>query len=253
MATKRAIISDIHANVEALTAVLNDISSQGIDEIWCLGDIVGYGPNPEDCVDLVMKNCSKCVMGNHDWALLNRPVGFNDAAAAMIHLTQKKMRPDDGSPEDVRKRWQFLENLPVSEKQDDILLVHASPRDELTEYILPHDVDYDPEKIADIFTRIEHLVFVGHSHVPCVITEEPDLMIPSDADHEVVIEATKMIINEGSVGQPRDNDNRACYVTLEDNVVGFHRVAYEHQKTMNKIFALGDEFWSLGYRLAIGR
>ena len=158
MSTKRAIISDIHGNLEAFTAVLNHISSQGIDEIWCLGDIVGYGPDPEECVDLVMRNCAKCVMGNHDWALLNRPVGFNDAAAAMIYYTQTRMKPKDGSPDEVWKRWGFIENLPVTEKMDDILLVHASPRDELTEYILPQDVDYDPEKVTDILSRIDHVV-----------------------------------------------------------------------------------------------
>jgi predicted phosphodiesterase len=253
LARNVAIISDIHGNLEALTAVLSDISAQGIDEIWCLGDIVGYGPDPEACVDLVMKNCSVCVMGNHDWALLNRPVGFNDAAAAMIYLTQRRMRPGPDSSEEVRRRWEFIEGLPPSYKVDDVLLVHASPRDELTEYLLPYDVDYDVEKLEDVFSLVGHVCFVGHSHIPCVFTSPREVLTPSEAQRDFEIGEGKLLVNEGSVGQPRDNDSRSCYVTLEDDVVRYRRVAYEHQKTMNKIFALGDEYWSLGYRLAIGR
>ena len=249
----RAVVSDLHANKEALEAVLRDISAQGVDEIWCLGDVVGYGPDPIDCVDLVMWNCTLCLMGNHDWAVVNAPVGFNSAATRMVYQTKLWMQLTEESTEQERARWDFLANLPLRRSEGGRLLVHASPRAELTEYILPNDVRYDQPKLQEIMQMFEGVCMVGHTHIPCCITEDLELILPEGNGFTVELGQKKMIVNIGSVGQPRDGDKRACYVTLEDGLVRYHRVEYRLDKTVDKISALGEEFEVLGYRLTIGR
>jgi diadenosine tetraphosphatase ApaH/serine/threonine PP2A family protein phosphatase len=252
MATK-AIISDIHGNLEALEAVLREIRHQGIDEILCLGDIVGYGPDPVACTDLVKKNCSQVLMGNHDWAVLNSPVGFNTLATAMVYKTKEWMRITDESSEEDKARWNFLSQLPLSAEMDGTFMVHASPRAELSEYILPSDVSHDPEKFTEIFSMIDRLCLVGHSHVPCCITEDLELTLIRSDTCTVELDDRKRIINIGSVGQPRDGDNRACFATINDDVIHYTRVPYNYRRTMEKISKLGDEYQMLGYRLGLGR
>ena len=248
-----AVISDIHGNKEALEAVLRAISSQGVDEIWCLGDIVGYGPDPGDCIDLVERNCSLRLMGNHDWAVLNAPVGFNSIATRMIYRTKEWLRVNDQSADRDKARWDFLASMDVLSMQEHYLLVHASPRAELSEYILPGDVKYDPDKLHDIFGMIDRACIVGHTHVPCCISEELDLIVPDGSGFVVETGEKKMIINVGSVGQPRDGDNRACYLTLDGGLVRYHRVPYPFGRTVDKLGELGEEYQMLGYRLSIGR
>jgi diadenosine tetraphosphatase ApaH/serine/threonine PP2A family protein phosphatase len=252
MATK-AIISDIHGNLEALEAVLREVRHQGIDEVWCNGDIVGYGPDPVACTDLVKKNCSLALMGNHDWAVLNSPVGFNTLATAMVYKTKEWMRVTDESTSNDTDRWNFLSQLPLSAEMDGVFLVHASPRAELSEYVLPSDVSHDPEKFEEIFSMIDRVCIVGHSHVPCCITEDLELTVIRSDSCTVELDGRKRIVNIGSVGQPRDGDNRACFVTLNSDVIRFIRVPYNYRRTMEKISSLGDEYQMLGYRLGLGR
>ena len=253
MAAKKALISDIHGNLEALEAVLTSISQQGIDEVWCLGDIVGYGCDAISCTDLVRHNCSRTLMGNHDWALLNSPVGFNSLATAMIYKTKEWMRITDESTEEDKERWNFLSQLPLSAESDGMFLVHASPRAELSEYILPSDVAHDPGKFEEMFSMIDHLCVIGHSHVPCCITEDLELSGPRGGGAVIELDGRKRIINVGSVGQPRDGDNRACFAVFEDDIVRYNRVPYDYRRTMEKIRNLGDEYQMLGYRLGLGR
>lgn len=248
-----AVISDIHANKEALEAVLHDISKEAIDRIWCLGDIVGYGPDPKECIDLVQRNCELSLMGNHDWAVLSDPVGFNSLATRMVYRTKDWLQITEKSTERDRQRWDFVSGLPLSETRDEFQLVHASPRSKLSEYILPMDVQYDAHKLMDIFEMFEMYCMVGHTHVPCCITEDMQLILPEGNGFAVDLGDKKMIINSGSVGQPRDGDNRACYVTIEDDSVRYHRVPYYFDKTAEKIAALGPDYDVLGYRLTIGR
>lgn len=251
---KTAIISDIHGNLEALEAVLREILHMGIDEIWCLGDIVGYGPNPVQCADLVQRNCSLVLMGNHDWALLNSPIGFNTLATAMIYKTKEWMRVDERSSDEEKERWQFLSQLPLSAEVDASLLVHASPRAELSEYILPSDVTYDPDKFEEIFSMVDGALFVGHSHLPCHITEDLEVRMPTEETLKIDLsEPGKNIINIGSVGQPRDGDTRSCFVSVQDGVVRYHRVPYDFRRTAAKISEIGEEYEMLGYRLTLGR
>lgn len=249
----RALISDIHSNLEALEAVLRHISLQGVDEIWCLGDIVGYGPNPKECIDLVERNCSLVLMGNHDWAVINSPVGFNSVATRMVYRTKEWLRVTEESTEKERARWAFLEELDLRAVRGDFLLVHASPRAELTEYLLPTDARYEPEKFEEVFQLTDTYLVGGHTHVPCCVTEDLRIAIPGETGSPYELDDRKSYVNIGSVGQPRDGDPRASYVILDDGHVTWHRVPYPHEKTAKKISTLGEEYEVLGYRLSIGR
>lgn len=248
-----AIISDIHANAEALEAVLQSAWMQGIEEIWCLGDLVGYGPNPQKCIDLIQKNCKVCLMGNHDWAVLHSPVSFNSIATRMIYKTKKWLKPAEDADEQQIERWEFLENLPKGYDEDDSCFFHASPRDKLTEYLLPSDVQYDREKLQDVLEVIDHYCFVGHTHVPCCIKEGLELVVPEGNGFTVELDERNAIINVGSVGQPRDGDNRASYVILDENRVTWCRVPYRFEKTAAEIAKLGKDYEILGHRLRVGR
>ncbi|HET7040601.1 MAG TPA: metallophosphoesterase family protein, partial [Gemmatimonadales bacterium] len=123
----KAIISDIHSNLEALQAVLADIKSLGITEVYCLGDVVGYGPNPRECIDLVMEHCTFCLLGNHDQGALYDPDGFNVGAERAIFWTRAQLEsPTDRANNE--KRWEFLGELPRTRKYGPFLFVHGSPR-----------------------------------------------------------------------------------------------------------------------------
>ncbi len=232
-----AIISDIHANLEALEAVMADIDAQGISQVFCLGDLVGYGVDAPACVDLVRRRCAVCLCGNHDWALLNSTVGFNRAAKQAIEVTRRRLSPGRLRLPWRRRRWEFLRNLEHRHTAGDWLLVHGSPRDPVTEYIFPEDMELDAEKMAEIFGSFERVCFVGHTHVPGVFVEGFGFMSPGELGGRFVLSGAKAVVNVGSVGQPRDGDPRACYVVVRGDVVTFRRVAYDAQKTAEKIRA----------------
>jgi diadenosine tetraphosphatase ApaH/serine/threonine PP2A family protein phosphatase len=163
------------------------------------------------------------------------------------------MEITDDSTERERERWDFLAGLALRNVHEPFLLVHASPRAELSEYILPGDVKYAPNKLEDIFSKFAGHCTVGHTHMPCVITEDLRLTLPQGAATIIELGDKRAIVNIGSVGQPRDRDNRACYITLEDGTVRYHRVPYRFGRTMEKLTALGEKYEILAYRLALGR
>jgi len=235
---RRAYVSDIHGNSPALEAVFKDIESRGISEIWCGGDLVGYGPDPERCIEMVAGHCAKCIKGNHDWALLNKPLGFNPVAAEAIYCNRETMGSSCMSkPGPGCEAWDFIENLPETVEEDGVLYVHASPRDHLGEYVLESDVAYGPgRKIKGIFAEFEGLCVVGHSHRPGIVTPEFRWIHPVDVPDGFEMEpGLRYLVNDGSVGQPRDGDNRACYVEQDGNMIYFHRVQYDIQKTVDMI------------------
>jgi diadenosine tetraphosphatase ApaH/serine/threonine PP2A family protein phosphatase len=239
---RRAYVSDIHGNSAALEAVFADIDERGIKEVWCGGDIVGYGPDPERCVEMIAGRCSRCIMGNHDWALLNAPAGFNPVAGEAIYCNRQMMgsscmlKPGPGC-----EAWEFLRNLADGCEDAGILYVHASPRDRLSEYVLESDVAYGPgRKIVEIFGLFEHLCLVGHSHRPGIVTPDFRWLKPQEVPNGFVMEARgKYLVNDGSVGQPRDGDPRACYVEQDGNTIFFRRVEYDIQRTADAIIATG--------------
>jgi len=252
MAHRVAIISDIHANLEALEAVLADADAQGASEVLCLGDVVGYGVDAEACVDLVRRRCSMCLCGNHDWAVVHSPLGFNAMARQAINLTRRRLAPGRFSLAGRRRRWAFVEGLPYTHERNGWLLVHGSPRDPVMEYVFPEDVDIDPEKMAAIFAKVGHVCFVGHTHLPGVFTEAMSFSTPGELGGRFEIGETKAVVNVGSVGQPRDGDVRACYVQVAEGEVLYRRVDYDVRKTMEKIRASRIDNLC-AERLALGR
>lgn len=268
-----AIISDIHANLEALQTVLADIERRGLTEIVCLGDVIGYGPNPRECLDLVRRRCRLCMMGNHDHAVLYEPTNFNTAAERAAFWTRQVIESDRAA---CGERWEFLGKLPVRRREDDLLFVHASPRRPINEYIFPEDVFTNPQKVVANFERLDtQLCFVGHTHQPGVFLDDPYFDPPNelpDAPYYVV-EDERAIINVGSVGQPRDRDPRASYVVVHPRETGpkkpagraarngacsveqveFVRLEYDIDATVKKILAEPMLDDMLGHRLFEGR
>ncbi|MCG3180965.1 MAG: hypothetical protein BIFFINMI_03331 [Phycisphaerae bacterium] len=248
-----AIVSDIHSNLEALQAVFADIDRRGIERVICLGDVVGYGPDPLACLDLVRQRCAVTLCGNHDQAVLLEPNNFNLGAERASYWTRQCLEDEPDTA--LRKaRWDFLGNLPVKHTEGRMLFVHGSPRRPVNEYIFPDDVFTNPTKMAHIFERIDGVCFVGHTHVPGIYTPEPDFYEPEEFSFKSDLGGgERRVFNVGSVGQPRDRDPRACYVVADENSIEFVRVEYDLQTTcekVNKIPAL-DNF--LGIRLIDGR
>jgi diadenosine tetraphosphatase ApaH/serine/threonine PP2A family protein phosphatase len=231
-----AIISDLHSNIEALGAVLARLDREGIDRIVCLGDVVGYGPDPEHCIDLVMQRCQLTLMGNHDEALLRGAHDFNPVARQVIEYNRRMLKPTLLAGSARRTRWKFIEGLPVTHKEDDVLMVHGSPRDPVHEYIMKTDVIFVPDKIRDIFQHFEGLCFVGHTHFPGVFTEDLRFRDPSQLDYHFEWGGEKAVVNVGSVGQPRDGDPRASCVIVEDRLVRFLRTDYDIATCQRKIY-----------------
>lgn len=247
---KRAIVSDIHGNLEALQAVLDDIRRQDISRIFCLGDVVGYGPNPRECVDLIM-SCETCVLGNHDDASIFSPEGFSSGAERAIFWTRSELESAPGDPAVNARRWQFLMSRPLIARDGPCMFVHGSPRNPLNEYVFPEDV-YNLKKLERLFSLVDHYCFQGHSHVPGVFTTNGRFSHPADIGGRCYLGKDKLMINVGSVGQPRDGDPRACYVVLDDDSVEFRRVEYPVEATVAKIYAIPQLDNFLGDRLREG-
>ncbi len=241
-----AVISDIHSNLEALTTVLGDIEKRGIKTIYCLGDVIGYGPNPRKCLDLIIEKAKWCVLGNHDYAVFYEPTNFNYGAEQASFWTREVLETEQG--DDVRNRhWSFLGELPMRRTLETKLgtnttiidFVHASPRKPINEYIFPDDVYTNPIKVRVLFEQVEHICFVGHTHLPGVFLDEPDFYLPDELGEVYpIVDTEKAIINIGSVGQPRDKDNRASYVYVDGNEVNFVRLTYDFETTVKKIKAI---------------
>ena len=246
------ILSDIHANFVALETVIADAAGR-YDTIWCLGDVVGYGPAPNECVDFVQSEAALCVIGNHDWAVLGRPgldiAHFNPLARAAVEWTQTELS---------EKSHRFLDSLPAEplepEGAGSILITHASPREPVSEYV------QTPETALENFAHFEtKMCLVGHTHKPAIfhwqlrkiysrrgrrngIPVTVDFLRPYEAQR-VRLELTelqRLILNPGSVGQPRDNDPRAAYALLDLEALTWEqrRVAYPVDLTQSQMRAV---------------
>lgn len=248
-----AVISDIHSNIEATTAVLDDIRARGIEEIICLGDVIGYGPSPVETLDVIIQTVRICLMGNHDEALLEGAHSFNQWAREAIDWTRDQLR--QGDPEEVKRRFDYIKNMGLKFQTNGLYFVHGSPRHPTIEYILREDIyNSTDDKFKEIFASFEKCLFVGHSHTPCIISEELEYFTIEDLNYEFdyTDSAKKFIVNVGSVGQPRDNDTRACYVEIDQNKIYFHRVGYDFESTILRIKAVERLSNKLGERLARG-
>jgi diadenosine tetraphosphatase ApaH/serine/threonine PP2A family protein phosphatase len=274
-----AVISDIHGNLEALTAVFAEIDRRGIQDVLCLGDVVGYGPDPVACLDMVRRRCRATILGNHDFAVLFEPYNFNTGAESAAYWTRRQLQNDD-NPEERRERWKYLASLPVRrEFQQEgrrYQAVHASPRKPINEYVFPDDIYTNPGKFAALFEKLgttlptasnqtpdadngAMVCFIGHTHVPGVFTQQPDFYSPPEVNNKFTFaDDEKALVNVGSVGQPRDRDPRSSFAILStppggSPVVEFVRVEYDAKVTKQKVEATGELDDFLGQRLLEGR
>lgn len=233
-----AILADIHANLGAFEAVLEDITRRGgVDTFWNLGDTVGYGPNPEACLDRLSKLEHTSVAGNHDLAAIGKisTTDFNPEATTAANWTGQRLS---------RENKAYLEALPLSTENGDFTLVHGSPRDPVWEYL----VDGQSARANLSYFKTRYCL-VGHSHQPLVFEakDNGDVRLIEFADgSRLELGKKKLIINPGSVGQPRDGDPRASYAIYdtEDKSITLHRVAYDVAPVQSRMAAL-----SLPHRL----
>ena len=251
-----AVLSDIHGNLEALRAVLADAERQGARAVYCLGDVVGYGPNPRECLDLA-GGFRLTLLGNHDQGALFDPVGFCGPAERAIFWTRGELESSPEPWQARERRWEFLAECPRRHRENGFLYVHGSARNPLNEYVFPEDI-YNQRKMERIFALVERYCFQGHTHVPGVFIEQaPDDLYqfnaPDEIDYCHRLDGRKTLVNVGSVGQPRDGDPRACYVLLDSDTLRFRRVEYDVEQTVRKIHAVPELDRVLGDRLREGR
>ena len=252
-----ALISDIHANMEALSVVMEDIKNRGnIETIYCLGDVIGYGPNPRECIEIVQKECEFTLCGNHEEAVLFNAEDFNPKARRAIDWTRDQLNSSEYDKEKNYELWDFLGELKKRYREGKFLYVHASPRQPTREYVLPRDAK-DHNKMTSIFQEFEgsQICFVGHTHIPGVFTDDFQFRYARDIDNRFDLSSYdgKILINVGSVGQPRDGDNRACYAILDGDIVEWVRLSYDIKTTMAKIREIEDLAEYLAVRLEEGR
>ncbi len=225
------IFSDIHGNLESLQSVLKDAAKRNVHRSICLGDLVGYGPFPNECIQLVrsLKNC-RCLAGNHDVAALweTSPYGMSSAAKKAILWTMEQLKDENK---------EYLKSLPDRLDLADMTFAHANPYNPRGwRYVM--DRKYALRSFAA--TRCRNL-FIGHSHRPLVITRKHffsvNLQAVSGVAEFSVNDSKRRIINCGSVGQPRDDDPRSCYLIYDSRTrkIEFYRVSYDMEKTVKAI------------------
>jgi predicted phosphodiesterase len=226
-----AVISDIHANYHALEAVIRAIEAEAPDEIWCLGDLVGYGPRPNRCCRVVAAHAALCLAGNHDLGVLGtEPLElFSPDAAAAARWSQGVLEADPRA---------YLESLRPLLRRKDVELYHGSPSDPVWDYVLSE------WGAAEAFAlTLAPLVLIGHSHVPLALTGDAGSVAGGIArgGTEIGLDGGRWLLNPGSVGQPRDGDPRAAWLLLDFGVgqASFRRVEYPIGDTQREILARG--------------
>jgi predicted phosphodiesterase len=239
-----AVISDIHGNLHALDAVLAAVDSESPDAVWCLGDLVGYGPRPNACTREVAARVGICLAGNHDLGVLGRLdlLEFSPEAAIAVRWSAVVLEPEQRA---------FLEGLMPTAHAGEVGLYHASPRDPVWEYVLTPDAALLAFEASD-----DPVVLVGHSHVPLAISWQGADLDGGHASGGTCVElerGRRWLLNPGSVGQPRDGDPRAAYLVLDLDTrrADFRRVDYAIGRTQAEIRERGLPE-SLAARLELG-
>lgn len=232
-----AAITDIHANLPALEAILAAADEAAVDEIWCLGDVVGYGAEPDECADLVRERCALCLVGNHDLAVLGALdiASFSEAAAAAVAWTRERV---------AERTLEMLRELEPAGEREGIALFHASPRDAVWEYVLSAE---QADACLDVLA--ERIALIGHSHVslffvrPTAEEEQGEEIRGAQASDGTLLDlgAGQWLVNPGSVGQPRDGDPRAAWLDLDttEQSARFHRVQYDVERAAASISSAG--------------
>jgi diadenosine tetraphosphatase ApaH/serine/threonine PP2A family protein phosphatase len=227
-----AILSDVHGNLEALQAVLGDLAREGADRILFLGDIVGYGADPKECIALVREKTHAIVAGNHDWAAVGKTdvTNFNSAARSAVDWTSAQLSSEETN---------FLAHLPLQGEEDAFIFVHATPLyPELWSYIF-----FEYDALQNLKALAQKACFIGHSHIPAVYSLRPTGELSYEtAFAEVSLQGGgRFLINVGSVGQPRDGNASAAYGLYDDEKGLFflRRVRYDIGAAQRKILSAG--------------
>ena len=231
-----ALISDVHSNLEALTAVLEEIDRRGVAQIYCLGDIVGYGPDPGAVIEIVRGRCTMALRGNHDEAIFRGAEDFNPIARQALEANREMIRPGFLKPGARKVWWGYLRDLKTSEQRGDVLFVHGSPRDPIREYVMKTDVMFSPRKMEEIYENMPKLGFGGHTHQPGVFVQGVGHHSPEELDGVYHFSDAKAFLNTGSVGQPRDSNPRSCFGVLHPDRFEWVRVDYDVETTVEKIY-----------------
>lgn len=227
---KYGVFSDIHGNLEALVAALSDMSREGVEKYWCLGDLVGYGANPNECVEKVRQLADMTVLGNHDAACvgLEDTSSFNRYAREACDWTAAQLLP-------FNSEW--LRSLPLTATADDVFLVHASPFEPKGwHYML-----YISDMINGFKSLTAPMAFIGHSHQPIILVHRGEEFFSFSGDEFHCEEGTRCIVNVGSIGQPRDGNPAVCYAIWDskERMIKLKRVAYDVEAAQRKIRAAG--------------
>ena len=252
----KAILSDIHGNLDALRAVLADIAHTGVDSIYNLGNITGYGPDPIPCIELSM-NMAHVLQGTFDNAVFTGTRGFGAIPERSINWTKQLLESTSQDTVTRRRRIDFLAALPSSHSEGKVLYVHGSPACHLNGWVFPEDI-YDRPKMEKVGMYFEHVCFNGHTHIAGIHVERGPgdwQFLPSEECGEGfhLDDRRKVICNVGSVGQPRDADWRAGYVLFDGTAISFRRVEYDVDATIAKIYAVPELDNFSGDRLRCGR
>jgi predicted phosphodiesterase len=217
---KIAVVSDIHGNRHAFEAVLDAIAESACEELWCLGDLVGYGADPDACVALAAEHCSICLAGNHDLGVRGTiPLEqFSRGAAIAAHWTQETI---------TAETLEFLQSLDVQRLDQAAALYHASPRDPVWEYVLS---PLQAELCMDV--QAKPVALIGHSHVALYFSRWPGATATGETQDDgegLELSRGEWLVNPGSVGQPRDGDPRAAWLELDTErwTARYHRTDYD--------------------------
>jgi len=223
-----AILSDIHGNLEALQAVLEDVASRGIDRTYCLGDVIGGGPNPAECTDLA-RGFDLCLAGHWEDALRNP-----SQLAASVSLDERNRRLLEWTRQQLSiEQVDFLTSRKTCFRDSGLTLAHASPLDYVNGYLFPEDI-YNLKKMQRVFEAFDGLFVCGHTHLPGV-HELENYYDPQMLGGKYTPASRSAVINAGSVGQPRDSDLRAGYVIYDGTTFEFVRVDYDWKTTQQKL------------------
>lgn len=247
-----AIISDIHSNLDALLAVLEDFEEQGIERIYCLGDLVGYGAYPMEVIDVAMQNFVWVLRGNHDDAVTYKiPKNFNETAAQAVFWTRDRLKPRLYSRPHAFDRWEFVrKKLRDKVRIGEMAFGHGT----MDSYFIYIDSVEHAGEAFGAFPPEVKVLFVGHTHIPCVWEKDHKevLFHKYDAQNLPPMRKNPLIINVGSVGQPRDGDPRACYVIVEGDSFRYRRVDYDVKMAVEAIHCRAGLPDQCGNRLQFG-
>ena len=227
---KFAIISDLHSNLEAVEAVFGRITELGVDDVVCLGDVVGYGADPLQVAALVMQRCKWTILGNHDWGLFHALDDFNPLAREALVYARRQLKPSWLRP-GRRQVYEFLKGLPERKEDFGYRFYHGSPRDPVMEYVMKSDGFLEPEKMQQLFAHVDGPCFVGHTHWPGVHRPDFRFTQATDEQREFALDGP-CIVNVGSVGQPRDGDPLPAQVPqrpLDQRACVGHEVGDHHE------------------------